>query len=527
MSQEGLDVVRQLVAVVARTFYKDEYVIALDYLNRHEIARSDVLSRHLRVVHKEAFRIYGDLEKHKLVQRITRQDDTGNNNPYQRRGKHTYFFIDYRKFVDVVKWRIWRLQEQVKLRMEKEQENLGYDCPDCHRRFKTMQVLSLMDPMTGMFKCDYCDGVLVDNTESELALKSQRELSRFTAQSMVILTLLKKTDSITLPPPTPLSEIPVPDVSGDLDGKADGKGKLGAGKELGFSRDTGLASGDTVIAFAPDLTPREAAQIREAELERKLRQNQLPAWHIWSTVSGVQMVVAQKITAEARLRHERYSESQVLRASSWNRRERERARAAIRSLDEQIRALADGQGGLAEVSNEQDDAKHERFYARFYAGVAQRTGIELPHDPRDGYRLMLDQLAKDEELERAELEKRRLDMERYEKERKEAEAAYAAERSAAGGSSSFRQRPKFFYPYKHGRSAHHRLARRATHRLFEFIDLELEPHRPAKKSAAEVPDVSDVEMQSQETADGGGATNADSLDPSIDGIYALSQMERR
>ncbi|KAJ2426409.1 hypothetical protein GGF41_002062, partial [Coemansia sp. RSA 2531] len=55
MSQEdGLDVVRQLVAVVARTFYKDEYVIALDYLNRHEIARIDVLSKHLRVMNREA-----------------------------------------------------------------------------------------------------------------------------------------------------------------------------------------------------------------------------------------------------------------------------------------------------------------------------------------------------------------------------------------------------------------------------------------------------------------------------------------
>ncbi|KAJ2840987.1 hypothetical protein GGI22_008106, partial [Coemansia erecta] len=69
MSQESLDIVRQLVAVVARTFYKDEFVLALDYLNRHEIARSDVLHKYLHVMPREMSRIYGELEKHKLVKR--------------------------------------------------------------------------------------------------------------------------------------------------------------------------------------------------------------------------------------------------------------------------------------------------------------------------------------------------------------------------------------------------------------------------------------------------------------------------
>ncbi|KAJ2330694.1 hypothetical protein GGI00_003590, partial [Coemansia sp. RSA 2681] len=479
MSHAGLAVVRQLVAVVARTFYKDEYIIALDYLNWHEIARIDVLSKHLRVMTREAYRIFYDLEKHKLVQHILRQDDVVINSPFQRTRKSVYFYIDYRKFVDVVKWRIWKLQGQVQLRTEKEQKNVGYDCPDCKKHFNKMEVLSLMDPFTGMFKCDYCSGELVDNTVLEMELKSRKELTRFTMQTKVILTLLKKTDDITLPPPTPLSEVPVPNPSGDNDGKANDQGKLGGGKELGVARDTGVASGDTVIVFAPDLTSKEAARIREAELEKKLRQNQLPAWHIWSTVSGVQMVVDQKITTEARLRHLRYGEGQAYRNSSWNRSERDRARTAARELDRQLRALADGQGDRAEAREELDETKREGFYTRFYASVAQRVGMQLPHDPREGYQLLLDQLARDEELERAEMERRRLDMEKAEKERKDAEAAHAAERFASGGSGgSFRPRSKYYHPYKHGRGGY-RSSRRTTPRLFEFVDVE-----PGTPSAA-------------------------------------------
>ncbi|KAJ2130007.1 hypothetical protein GGH17_003917, partial [Coemansia sp. RSA 788] len=128
MSDDGLEIVRRLVDVVARTFYKDEHIIALDYLNRHEIARTDVLSRYLHVKPKEVHKIYNELEKHRLVKVMVRSDEPTDNNIYQRRGKQRYYYIDYKQFVDVVKWRMYKLQEQVRSGMDKEQENLGYDC---------------------------------------------------------------------------------------------------------------------------------------------------------------------------------------------------------------------------------------------------------------------------------------------------------------------------------------------------------------------------------------------------------------
>ncbi|KAJ2413535.1 hypothetical protein GGI10_002998 [Coemansia sp. RSA 2530] len=251
------------------------------------------------------------------------------------------------------------------------------------------------------------------------------------------------------------------------------------------------------------------------------------------------MVVDQKITAEARLRHLRYGEGQAYRNSSWNRRERERARAAARQLDEQLRALADGQGDRADAREEQDEAKREGFYAKFYAAVAQRVGMQLPHDPREGYQLLLNQLAKDEELELAEIERRRLEMEKAEKERKDAEAAYALERSANGSSGSFRPRSKF-HPYRHGRGGY-RSSRRNAPRLFEFVDSEPGAIQVAavagkgvkKEKVAEVPAGSDQEMLSQSTvAEGAEGAEADACEASLpnpfaDGIYALSLADRR
>ncbi|PIA14987.1 hypothetical protein COEREDRAFT_82401 [Coemansia reversa NRRL 1564] len=539
MSQEGLEIVQKLVDVVARTFYKDEFVLALDYLNRHEVARSDVLARYLRVKTKEVYRIYNELEKHKLVKLMVRTDDMGENQLYQRRGKQRYYYLDYKHFVDVVKWRMYKLQVQVRMKMDKEQQNLGYDCPGCERHFTVLEAVPLVDPLTHLFRCDYCGEELVDHTSPELAQQSQKEFSRIMDQFKTIIDLLRKTDSITLPAPTPLSKVPVPDLSGDMDANG-GKPDSAAGKELGIARDTGAGNDDTVIEFAPDLTPKELARIRESELEKKLRQNALPAWHIWSSVSGVQMVPDQKITPEARLKHKRYVERRNLRKNRWNKREKERARAALREAEEQIRASVNSSNALdADDGGEEVEAKRETFYAGYYADIAQRSGIELPRDPRERYRRLLAQLAKIEELEKAEMERRKQEMERIEKERKEAAAAAATAYGADRNSGNlYRYRNRYSSNTNYGKynRSNLRHIRRATQRLFEFIGTEQDAKTDdAKEDAdnesadedenAQEDDVNDKDYQDSGVT--GDDVDQDVPDPYLEGIYALSQAKRR
>ncbi|KAJ1667242.1 hypothetical protein IW140_001696 [Coemansia sp. RSA 1813] len=557
MSQESLDIVRQLVAIVARTFYKDEYVIALDYLNRHEIARSDVLHKYLHVMPREMCRIYGELEKHKLVKRVKRRDEQLDNSPYQRKTAQIYFYIDYKQFVDVVKWRMWMLREMVTEKIRKEQQNLGYDCPRCGRRYNSMDVLSLSDEMDGVFRCDYCGSELIDNMSSELSHKAQKELSDFMDQFKTIIDLLRKTDTITLPPPTPLSEVPVPNMNGENGDAGDGKGRLAMGKGLSVSRDTGLTSGDTVIAFASDLSAEEAARIREIELAKKLQQNALPPWHIWSTVSGVQMVPGQKITSEAQAMHTRYVERQSIRKNRWNKRERDRARAVVKEMELQLRAIADGKGGSKEIFEEQEDEKNERYYAEYYSRLAHRVGIEMPEDPRKNYQILLDQLAKDEELEKAEAEKHKLEMEKMEKERKEAAAAAAAAHGRdRNAGNSYRYRGKFNSHYHKYNRRNYRHGRKATHRLFGFVDAALDnaagtgdtisdkkndndEERDGGDAEAngtagnEHEDGGDSKVDRNATASGGYVSDAGAdheaevPDPSVGGIYVLSQAKRR
>ncbi|KAJ2782743.1 hypothetical protein GGI15_002820 [Coemansia interrupta] len=536
MSREALEIAQQLVAVVARTFYEDDYVVALDYLNRHEIARYDVLAKHLHKQIPDTFKIYKDLNKQRLVEQQMRRDEvveskSSARNP--RRGQKAYFYIDYRQFVDVVKYRIWALQEKVKEKMQKEQDNLGYDCQSCSKHFTTMDVLPLVDMADGMFKCDYCGNVLIDNTESELAQKSQKELSRFMEQYRTIIELLQKTESIVLPAPTPLSEVPVPDTSSAAGDGGAGRRNNEAGPELNVSRDTGLTSGNTVIEFGPDLSPIEAARLREKELAKKMRQNQLPAWHIWSTVSGVQMVEDQKITPEAATRHARYIEMHNVRVWEWNKPKKERAEAAVKLLDKKLRLLANGQGISDGLQEEQVEAKREAYYQEFYNAIADRAGVNMPSDPREHYQKLIDQIASDEQAEKAERERRIQEMERLEKERKEAAARAAAENADRGYGAS-RSRIRYSQnPNRPWRSGY-RHTRKMMHRLFEFVDGEQTESTdvPTETSA-------DATGDGDATGNGEGASNVnansnerfnngnDVPDPYVEGIYGLSRQKRR
>ncbi|KAJ1957170.1 hypothetical protein GGI12_005100 [Dipsacomyces acuminosporus] len=203
MSQESLDIVRGLVTLVSRTFYEDKFVLVLDFLNRHERAREDVLAKYLHVMPREVGKICGKLREDKLLRLEKRAEP---REPGQQAFPKTYYHLDYKLFVDVVKWRMWKLQTLVKAKMEQELQKLGYECPSCNAHYSTMEALSLVDPATGTFLCENCSTELEDNKDSEYSQESQKELSRFMEQCQPIINLLKKTDTIILPPPTPFSE---------------------------------------------------------------------------------------------------------------------------------------------------------------------------------------------------------------------------------------------------------------------------------------------------------------------------------
>ncbi|PVU91820.1 hypothetical protein BB559_003978 [Furculomyces boomerangus] len=286
MVDDSVAKVQKLVSIVARAFYSD--------------TREDEIGRFLQVPIREVHKICGRLREDKLLRSQARMESRKSD---QKPISRTYYHLDYKLFVDVVKWRMWKLQEIIKGRLEVERSRQGFICPNCKTEYSTMQVLSLVDFSTGLFKCELCSTVLEDNSASEVSLKSQEVLSQLMEQCRPVLDTLKQTDSLVLPQPIPFELVIPPDLDNDNDGAgADTEGselvteENSAKRELSVARDTGLNTGEILIEFDDDITPEQELIEREKKIEEKLLQNALPPWHVWSTISDIQMVPDNLIT---------------------------------------------------------------------------------------------------------------------------------------------------------------------------------------------------------------------------------------
>ncbi|OMH79384.1 Transcription initiation factor IIE subunit alpha [Zancudomyces culisetae] len=194
--------------------------------------------------------------------------------------------------------------------MEVERSKQGYICPNCGSEYSTMQALSLVDYATGLFKCEFCSAVLEDNTKSELSTQAQQILSKLMDQCAPILNVLKLTDNIILPPHTPFDQVVPPDnllledqrFRYDQRASEDMINSLNEGEDS--NRDalegsgTGSGKDNVIVEFGEDMSLEQAVQKREEKIKLKRKQNALPPWHVWSTVSNSLMVPEYLIPLE-------------------------------------------------------------------------------------------------------------------------------------------------------------------------------------------------------------------------------------
>ncbi|KAI9493237.1 hypothetical protein BDB00DRAFT_788096 [Zychaea mexicana] len=192
----------------------------------------------------------------------------------QRPVPKTYYYLDYKEFVDVVKWKMYKMQTNVRDNLRTESENKGYICSNCQRQYLPLEAVPLMDPTDGLFHCDACSEVLVENDNAESVQGSQQELTRLREQSQPIISLLKQTDTLTIPTNYIFKPIGV---------AARGNGASREEHELAIAQDTGAGQGEIIVDLQMDNEAARRAKLEEAEEKRQ--QNMLPVWHQRSTVS--------------------------------------------------------------------------------------------------------------------------------------------------------------------------------------------------------------------------------------------------
>lgn len=277
-TKEEQETLRLLVQQVSRAFYEPKYIIILDQLARHPVLKDDELAGRMGLQAKELNKLMAVLGNDRLVQ-VYRQNELKEG--AQRSVGRQYYYIDYKHFCDVVKWRIAEMRRIIDSGLRNELDNKGYICPQCGKSYTPLEVDRLMNWDLGVFVCEICGAELVDNENAESVKGSQDRMQRFNRQMRFIIEGLRKTESMVIPALDVSSWIKNNAMDTDKQKNGQAFGLKIAGSSSGPRQDEGVG-----IVMSMDKDEATRRQERDAEAAAKRQQNALPTWHLKSTITG-------------------------------------------------------------------------------------------------------------------------------------------------------------------------------------------------------------------------------------------------
>lgn len=264
--------IRLLLQYVARAFYEARHILLCDQLIRKEAIKDEDLATRLGIGIKDLTKAVHQLVRDQLVSTYMRAEMKPNGIKATQR---TYYYIDYKHCVDVIKWRMWKMNKALDDKQRNVIDGQGYVCPRCKKTYSTLDISGLSMTTTS-FLCEIC-GTPLDDNENDIEVQKNKDMmQRLNSQTMIIKKNLQKADQIVIPPFDIAKWVAV---NVPLENKVD--------KSDGLAVATGGAKEAAVTVQLADESDLEAKKrLKEQEAEAKRQANALPVWIAQSTVSG-------------------------------------------------------------------------------------------------------------------------------------------------------------------------------------------------------------------------------------------------
>jgi len=201
---KSVRILDDLIRLVARAFYDEHYVVILDALvSVKTYIKDEDLATMIKLHHKQVRSALSKLQQDQLVKSESRQVQdtkyTGTASDDVRHGRmhqHQFWFIDYRHFVDVVKYKLCVIQKSLSEEAAKDKEPSAYQCTKCKRKYSSLNFRYFSDK--GIPLCENCK-LELEETGIEEKPQNQTQKSSFQSQLKLIFEKLKQTEGIEIP----------------------------------------------------------------------------------------------------------------------------------------------------------------------------------------------------------------------------------------------------------------------------------------------------------------------------------------
>ena len=235
-------------------------------------------------------KLVGKLKEGGLVSVYARQE--------QREGasksiNREYYYIDYRRAIDAVKYKIHMIHQRVNKDAKPTTEKAEFFCPQCKAQWTTMEVIDLIDfeGRESGFLCRTCSHPLKSiNATGEAEVENDDTPAKFNRLFKPLLDLMQQIDEVTIPAIEGKDAL-----EGALELPRDKDVNPGAKHEVVptmIVKPTAVKGVNTApekitVNIASNSEYNEAARAAEQARQAKLAaQNQLPEWHTTSTITN-------------------------------------------------------------------------------------------------------------------------------------------------------------------------------------------------------------------------------------------------
>ncbi|KAM6934840.1 general transcription factor IIE subunit 1 [Xenentodon cancila] len=270
---------KRLAKQVVRGFYGVEHALALDVLIRNPCVREEDMLELLKFDRKQLRSVLNTLKADKFVKCRMRVETA----PDGKTTRHNYYFINYRVMVNVVKYKLDHMRRRIETDERDSTNRASFRCPCCFSAFTDLEANQLFDPMTGTFRCTFCQ---TEVEEDESVCPDARTLvARFNEQIEPIYVLLRETEDVNLShdllEPEP-SEIPA--LKQSRERAAASAGNVGSGQHREVWSSKGSSYADLYTQNVVISMDDQEAQQKEANEGKAPKER--PVWLTQSTVQG-------------------------------------------------------------------------------------------------------------------------------------------------------------------------------------------------------------------------------------------------
>ncbi|CAL8073346.1 unnamed protein product [Calicophoron daubneyi] len=187
---------KKLVRSIVRTFYSREHSLIVDMLVRNTIMKEDDLCERLRFEKKQLRQYLHTLKTDQFIKsKLQLETDV--------EGKTTkiiHYFIDYKLFVNVVKYRLDQMQRRLEAEQRQSTSRASFKCPSCNMMYTDLEVDRLLDMNNpGKLICVYCRSEVTEEEDNASRTDARALIAKFHHQVRdPIDTMLRECDEIHL-----------------------------------------------------------------------------------------------------------------------------------------------------------------------------------------------------------------------------------------------------------------------------------------------------------------------------------------